>query len=116
MAEALAYGFTRCGKGSAATRAGPPPDRADREVQHSATVGSPTVVHPAFTQRSGLLEAGRIAGADAEDLRLVRRQVDHGGGLDAALPVDDGVQLVVEEVLDLPALGHRLVLPGQQQR
>ena len=64
-----------------------------------------------------LLEARRVARAVADDLRLVAREVDDRGRLGAAVAgVDHGVDGVVELFLDLPALGQRLVLVGQQQR
>jgi len=65
---------------------------------------------------SGLLEAGRVAGSAAYDLGLGLREVDHSRGLGAAVAgVDDRVQSVTELLLDLPPLGHRLLLTGQQQ-
>src|SRR5690348_12503051 len=67
--------------------------------------------------RGRLLEAGDVAGAGSDDLRLAVGQVDHRGGLHAALAgVEDRVHRVVEQFLDVPAGGHRLVVAGQQQR
>jgi Aldehyde dehydrogenase family len=72
-----------------------------------------TVWHPVGT----LFEAGRVTRAAADDLRFLLREVDHRGRLGAAVAgVDHGVHGVADPLVDLPALGHRLVLAGQQQR
>jgi 2-polyprenyl-6-methoxyphenol hydroxylase-like FAD-dependent oxidoreductase len=63
-----------------------------------------------------LLEPGYVAGPAAHDRRFTAGEVDDRGRLGAAgSRVDHGVQHVVEPLLDLPALGQRLVLLGQQQ-
>ena len=68
-------------------------------------------------RRADLLEPRRIPRAVADDLRLVAREVDDRGRLRAAVAgVDDGVDGRVELLLDLPALGQRLVVARQQQR
>ena len=64
-----------------------------------------------------LLEPRRVPRAVADDLRLVAREVDDRGRLRAAVAgVDHGVDGRVELLLDLPALGQRLVVARQQQR
>ncbi len=55
-------------------------------------------------------------GADARHDRQPVGEVDDGGGLRAALAgVDHRVQPVIQLVLDLPAVGHRLGLARHQQ-
>jgi 23S rRNA (uracil747-C5)-methyltransferase len=63
-----------------------------------------------------LLEPRRIPGTDPEDLRVALCPIDDGGRLGAALgAIENDVDSVIESVLDGPAVGHRLVLPGQDQ-
>jgi len=64
-----------------------------------------------------LLEPGWVAGAPADDLGFGSSQVDHGSRFGAAVTrVDDRVDRVIEPLLDLPALGQRFGLIGEQQR
>lgn len=63
------------------------------------------------------LEVRRVARAAPHDLRLVPGEVDHRGRLNAAVAgVEHRVDHVAEFLVDLPALGHRVFLAGQQQR
>jgi anthraniloyl-CoA monooxygenase len=64
-----------------------------------------------------LFEPRHVTGTVSNDLRLTAGEVDDRGRLRAAVPgVDHRVDRVVEPLLDLPALGQRLLLLGQQQR
>lgn len=111
---------TRRRSGStSATRTPRPPTgtpRAGSGARRSRCWRSSTTRGPPHCGPSSAAEAFRIAGADPQDLRGALGQVDHGGRLGAALAgVDDRVHRVVQGLLDLPALGHRLRFAGQQQ-
>src|SRR5699024_1150325 len=69
------------------------------------------------SSRAGLLERVGIARPDAHDLGDVAVELDDGGGLSGDIPgVDHGVEVVVEELLDLPSLRERLIVAGQDER
>jgi hypothetical protein len=71
---------------------------------------------PAPGKDRGSLKGGCVACAAADDLGFGLGEVDHRGRLGAAVTrVDHGVHGVLELLGDLPALGHGLVLAGQQQ-
>ena len=64
----------------------------------------------------GVEKGGHLTGSP-HMLSELAGQVDHGRGFGAALPrVDDDVDDVVELLLDRPAVGHRILLAGQDQR
>lgn len=64
----------------------------------------------------GLLEPGWVASAPAHDLGLGFTEIDHGGGLGAAVArVEDRVYRVVESLLDLPSLGQGLGSSGSSR-
>jgi hypothetical protein len=66
---------------------------------------------------SALFEDGGISRAAADDLGFVTGKVDHGGRLGTALArVDHRVHGLADLLVDFPRLGHRVILPGQQER
>src|SRR5665648_754193 len=92
----------------------PPTVRAIWSARPAASGSSITTAPPLRTSR--LFEPARVAGTHPHHLRIALRPVHDGGGLGPAVAgVDHRVQQVAELLPDLPAIGHRLWLPGQQQ-
>src|SRR5699024_12537163 len=61
-------------------------------------------------------EATDVAGALTSHVELTAREVDHRGGLHPYLTgVDDRVEVRAQQLMDLPALGRRILTGGKQQ-
>jgi hypothetical protein len=68
------------------------------------------------SRTSGLFEAGRVPGSAPCHFGNTTGEIHHGGGLCPAVTgVDHRIHLVVQPLLDLPALGQRVLLVRQQQ-
>ena len=89
-------------------RAGGTPPGGRRRARPVASRRSAT---PAHSKRAGSPAPYRLISATPEE-----KSTTVVGASPALTRVDDRVQHPVQLVLDQPALGHRLGLPGQQQR
>lgn len=88
----------------------PPGRHPDLEGQR------PRLLTARLAPHTRLTRTGRDRPPSSYDLGLALREVDDGRRLDAAVAgVEDRVHHVVEFLLDLPALGQRLLLIGQEQ-
>jgi hypothetical protein len=86
-------------------------------VQAGDNAGVTTAAASGFLSEGGLLEGGGVSRAAADDLGFVAGEVDHGRRLGAALArVDHRVHGLPDLLVDFPRLGHRVVLPGQEER